>query len=250
MPQPSLARTSALAGLLAASAPRSRARARAADRVPTSRRPPACGGADRRPPGRRARDRRALGRRGRAAGRRRLGSFGPGRLAAMGPTPGPVALAVGLEVLLGAGILLLSPWNRRRLRAAGEPPVCRRRRGDRASAERKREQQSAGDPAVRRRSQRRSRGRARATEALSTGPHPPTPSSRRRPRRGEVKPRDPFTFPTLPRMPAADAASARTRTRVPAPARARPLVQAPAPARIGRPTDRGPARDGEDAPVD
>lgn len=37
------------------------------------------------------------------------GSMGPGRLAAVGPSAGPVALAVGLEVLVGAGILLLSP---------------------------------------------------------------------------------------------------------------------------------------------
>ncbi|HEY9308326.1 MAG TPA: DUF6350 family protein [Microbacterium sp.] len=37
------------------------------------------------------------------------GSLGPGRLAQLGPEPGPVALAVGLEVLLGAAILLLSP---------------------------------------------------------------------------------------------------------------------------------------------
>ncbi|MDL9979005.1 DUF6350 family protein [Microbacterium sp. ASV49] len=37
------------------------------------------------------------------------GSLGPGRLAEVGPQPGPVAFAVGLEVLLGAGILLLSP---------------------------------------------------------------------------------------------------------------------------------------------
>ncbi|WP_456283706.1 cell division protein PerM [Microbacterium sp. JZ101] len=37
------------------------------------------------------------------------GSIGPGRLATVGPDPGPVALAVGLEVLVGAAILLLSP---------------------------------------------------------------------------------------------------------------------------------------------
>ncbi|MEZ3159289.1 DUF6350 family protein [Microbacterium sp. BWT-B31] len=38
------------------------------------------------------------------------GSLGPGRLAAeVGPDPGPVALAVGLEVFAGAAILLLSP---------------------------------------------------------------------------------------------------------------------------------------------
>jgi hypothetical protein len=47
------------------------------------------------------------------------GSLGPGRLADVGPQPGPVALAVGLEVLLGAAILLLSPRRRtRRPRAA------------------------------------------------------------------------------------------------------------------------------------
>lgn len=37
------------------------------------------------------------------------GAFGPGRLAEIGPNPGAVALAVGLEVLVGTGILLLSP---------------------------------------------------------------------------------------------------------------------------------------------
>ncbi|MFE7843989.1 DUF6350 family protein [Microbacterium sp. NPDC057407] len=37
------------------------------------------------------------------------GALGPGRLADVGPEPGPVALAVGLEVALGAAILLLSP---------------------------------------------------------------------------------------------------------------------------------------------
>jgi len=37
------------------------------------------------------------------------GSLGPGRLAAAGPEAGPVALALGLEVLVGAGILLLAP---------------------------------------------------------------------------------------------------------------------------------------------
>lgn len=42
------------------------------------------------------------------------GSLGPGRLAEIGPTPGPVALAVGLEVLVGAAILLLSPRRRAR----------------------------------------------------------------------------------------------------------------------------------------
>ncbi|MFJ6653055.1 DUF6350 family protein [Microbacterium sp. NPDC091313] len=37
------------------------------------------------------------------------GSIGPGRLADVGPQPGPLAAAVGLEVLVGAAILLLSP---------------------------------------------------------------------------------------------------------------------------------------------
>ncbi len=37
------------------------------------------------------------------------GSIGPGALAVVGPAPGPMALAVGLEVALGAAIVLLSP---------------------------------------------------------------------------------------------------------------------------------------------
>jgi hypothetical protein len=41
------------------------------------------------------------------------GSLGPGRLSTFGPAPGPVALAVGLEVLLGAAILLLAPRSPR-----------------------------------------------------------------------------------------------------------------------------------------
>ena len=40
------------------------------------------------------------------------GSFGPGRLAEVGPEPGPVALTIGLEALLGAAILLLAPMRR------------------------------------------------------------------------------------------------------------------------------------------
>lgn len=53
------------------------------------------------------------------------GSLGPGRLAEFGPEPGPVALAVGLEVLLGAAILLLSPRSggrRPRAELAQEAP--------------------------------------------------------------------------------------------------------------------------------
>ncbi|MFJ4044541.1 DUF6350 family protein [Microbacterium sp. NPDC089987] len=40
------------------------------------------------------------------------GSIGPGRLAQAGPAPGPLALAIGIEVLIGAGILLLAPRHR------------------------------------------------------------------------------------------------------------------------------------------
>lgn len=50
------------------------------------------------------------------------GAIGPGRLSTVGPQPGPLALAVGLEVLLGAAILLLSP---RRRRSEGEAPIAR-----------------------------------------------------------------------------------------------------------------------------
>jgi len=40
------------------------------------------------------------------------GSMGPGRLAEVGPMPWAVALALGLEVFIGAAILLLSPRHR------------------------------------------------------------------------------------------------------------------------------------------
>jgi hypothetical protein len=59
------------------------------------------------------------------------GSLGPGRLADVGPQPGPVALAVGLEVLLGAAILLLSPRRRaRRLRTRDADRDAAPERGD------------------------------------------------------------------------------------------------------------------------
>ena len=48
------------------------------------------------------------------------GSIGPGRLAEVGPQPGAVALAVGLEVLVGAAILLLSPRRRAKVRPAAD----------------------------------------------------------------------------------------------------------------------------------
>ena len=51
------------------------------------------------------------------------GSLGPGRLAHVGPEPGPVALAVGIEVLVGASILLLSPRSRSHAHASrGDAP--------------------------------------------------------------------------------------------------------------------------------
>lgn len=40
------------------------------------------------------------------------GAIGPARLAHTGPAPGSFALAVGIEVLIGAGILLLAPRHR------------------------------------------------------------------------------------------------------------------------------------------
>lgn len=40
------------------------------------------------------------------------GSIGPGRLADAGPAPGSFALAVGVEVLIGCGILMLTPRHR------------------------------------------------------------------------------------------------------------------------------------------
>ncbi|WP_424707718.1 DUF6350 family protein [Microbacterium sp. SLBN-111] len=48
------------------------------------------------------------------------GAIGPGRLTETGPQPGPLALALGLEVLVGLAILLLSP------RVPGRPPVAPR----------------------------------------------------------------------------------------------------------------------------
>lgn len=106
------------------------------------------------------------------------GSIGPGSLTVMGPAPGPVALTVGLEVVLGAGILLLSPRPRRgwwrssprtRTRAAGED---RPAEGDTLAPRRPegREEQDRDEP-------------------------PALPADR------ADTAREPFTFPTLPRIP-------------------------------------------------
>ncbi|MGX1701136.1 cell division protein PerM [Microbacterium sp. NPDC055357] len=53
------------------------------------------------------------------------GSIGPGTLAYAGPEPGPLALAIGLETALGAGILLLSPRPRLPRSRTGEPDTVR-----------------------------------------------------------------------------------------------------------------------------
>lgn len=51
------------------------------------------------------------------------GSMGPGRLAEVGPNPGALALAVGLEVFVGAAILLLSPRATAARRTPAAAPV-------------------------------------------------------------------------------------------------------------------------------
>lgn len=53
------------------------------------------------------------------------GSLGPGRLAEVGPDPAAVAFAVGIEVGLGAAILLLSPRRARTVPAGrlSDPPL-------------------------------------------------------------------------------------------------------------------------------
>lgn len=53
------------------------------------------------------------------------GAFGPDRLARLGPQPGPVALAVGVEVLIGAAIVLLGPEPRGASAAALSDTVAR-----------------------------------------------------------------------------------------------------------------------------
>jgi hypothetical protein len=48
------------------------------------------------------------------------GAIGPGRLTDTGPEPGPVALAVALEIAVGSAILLLSPRRARDTRGRGD----------------------------------------------------------------------------------------------------------------------------------
>lgn len=64
------------------------------------------------------------------------GSVGPGRLAEVGPNPGVLGLAVGLEVFVGAAILLLAPRSASRGRAStarnvatGSEPATEKRSG-------------------------------------------------------------------------------------------------------------------------
>ncbi|GAA1983696.1 cell division protein PerM [Microbacterium pumilum] len=147
------------------------------------------------------------------------GSLGPGRLATMGPTPGPVALAVGLEVVLGAAILLLSPMPRGRGRSHAEPSAA----ATGISTDGVTSERDAGVASVM---------ADAAAEPAASGPfdedglqgaparsledlasvedrrdlepadmarqeEPPEPEAQARP----AEPRAPFTFPTLPRMP-------------------------------------------------
>lgn len=62
------------------------------------------------------------------------GSLGPGRLAEVGPAPGPVAFAVGVELLVGAAIALFSPTRSSAMPTstldAGEPAPAPERDAD------------------------------------------------------------------------------------------------------------------------
>ena len=120
------------------------------------------------------------------------GSIGPGALSEMGPEPGPVALAVGLEVIVGAGILLLTPRAQRRPRrtaaaAAGGAVAAESADGEPSAAARM--DRAAGEE--------RAREESVAQEAISsadTVPVEPVASA-------AARPREPFVFPALPRIP-------------------------------------------------
>ncbi|WP_200847228.1 DUF6350 family protein [Microbacterium sp. 18062] len=93
------------------------------------------------------------------------GAMGPGRLAQVGPDAGAVAIAVGIEVGLGAGILLLSP---RRGAASGSRP-------DRSSASaRDEEDRPAGGPS---RWESPLLGRSPSAEPDATGTGRPSPGA-------------------------------------------------------------------------
>ena len=70
------------------------------------------------------------------------GAIGPGRLVDVGPPPGPVALAVGVEVLIGAAILLLSPLAHAR---DGARSLDEREPDERAQGRREPDQRSVGE---------------------------------------------------------------------------------------------------------
>lgn len=110
------------------------------------------------------------------------GSLGPGALATVGPQPGPVAFAVGLEVLVGAAILLLAPHasgRTRRVGGAGAPVDT--------------SWQGAGDGAYDVDSDTGASGEAgagdtpRAPRAAGTAPSAPSSAETQ-----------PFEFPTIP----------------------------------------------------
>ena len=160
------------------------------------------------------------------------GSLGPGRLATMGPAPGPVALAVGLEVALGAAILLLSPMprgrrrNRARQSAAVAGIAAERIAANGVAAERDAEvtsvmagataEPAASDPFV---EDALHSATTQPLDDLVLGPVPvpvadrpepdsadslpPEPEETQEPEEPSqpAEPRAPFTFPTLPRMP-------------------------------------------------
>jgi hypothetical protein len=118
------------------------------------------------------------------------GSIGPGALAEMGPEPGPVALAVGLEALVGAGILLLAPRAQRRPRHTS--PVAARAAVAAEGAD-------GGPGAVVPTVEEAAAGGPAADEPIlsaDTVPIEPLPSA-------AAPPREPFVFPTLPRLPQA-----------------------------------------------
>jgi hypothetical protein len=106
------------------------------------------------------------------------GSMGPGRLAVMGPSPGPVALAVGVEVIVGAGILLLAP----RAHKKTAPDTSTRSGGAVASPSSRPEESAPAAPAP----PPADYMPDAVTEELPIAP---------------ARLQEPFTFPTLPRIP-------------------------------------------------
>jgi hypothetical protein len=109
------------------------------------------------------------------------GSMGPGRLAVMGPSPGPVALAVGVEVIVGAGILLLAPRAHKKAPAAA--------RTDNATTP----HDAPGSTPP-------SQESAPPTPAPPPADHMPDAVTEELPI-APARLQEPFTFPTVPRIP-------------------------------------------------